>query len=117
MTLREFYESMGVDFDELLVLLRKEDRIKRYLALAAEDPAFEGLDAAMSQGDYEAAFRAAHSIKGVSTNLVLDPLTPLVSELVECLRSGSPDEAQVHQLYTDVKTCSDDLLARIARIA
>lgn len=99
MDVRGLYESLGVNFDDVLALLRKEERIKLYLVQTMDDPSFADLSAAMASGDYEVAFRAAHTIKGMAANLMLKPLLDNAVPLVECLRGGQPDPAEALRLY------------------
>lgn len=47
----------------------------------------------MNEGDYESAFRAAHTLKGVALNLGLGRLAKSSSELTEALRAGRENEA------------------------
>ena len=52
------------------------------------DPDFEKLDSAISAKNYEAAFEAAHGLKGSSGTLGLTPLYDAVCTVVEDLRHG-----------------------------
>ena len=54
-----------------------------------DDPSFAGLDKAMAEDDIVAAFEAAHTLKGVLSNLGITPLSELVVKLVEPLRKGT----------------------------
>lgn len=107
MALRDFYALLDVNFDEVIARLRREDRIVLYLEQTLSDPSFGILDDAMKRRDYETAFRAAHTIKGMSLNLVLSPLAQTASDLVECLRGGVSDEAEAVALYHQFKTRVD----------
>ena len=49
--------------------------------------------AAFDSGDYDAAEKGAHSLKGVAGNLSLDALYEGYSSIVELLREGKPSEA------------------------
>lgn len=111
MDVRALYEAFGVHFDGVLALLRKEERIKLYLVQTVEDPAFDELADAVERGDWEAAFRAAHTVKGMSMNLMLDPLTDPAVDLVECLRDGlAPGrEGEAMRLYEALKVQYDRL--------
>ena len=56
------------------------------LGMLAEDENLALLQTALASGDLTAAFEAAHTLKGVSANMGLTPLTEAVSRLVEPLR-------------------------------
>lgn len=118
MDVRALYENIGVDFDDVLALLRKEERIKAYLVQTMDDPAFAALDSAMAQADYEAAFRAAHTIKGMSMNLMLKPMTKDAVELVECLRDGlTPgEEEHAQSLYRQLKASCERITALVGEL-
>ena len=119
MEVRALYEEIGVDFNDVLTLLRKEDRIKLYLVQTMGDPAFTALDDAMAHADYEAAFRAAHTIKGMGMNLMLKPMTEAAIELVECLRGGlNPgDEERAESLYRELKVACSRIAALVGKLA
>ncbi len=116
MDVRDLYTTIGVDFDDVLALLRKEDRVKTYLVQTMEEPAFAELDRAMASREYDSAFRAAHTIKGMGMNLMLEPMTAAAVDLVECLRNGvaPEDEDTAAMLYTRLKE-QCDLLASLVR--
>ncbi|MEQ3363514.1 Hpt domain-containing protein [Raoultibacter massiliensis] len=109
MDVQSVYEALGIDFSDVLALLRKEDRIALYLEQTMCDPAFQTLDEAMSRQDWEAAFRAAHTIKGMALNLMLEPLAHAAIDLVECLRGGAPDEREARELYDSLRTRIADI--------
>ena len=52
-----------------------------------QDEAFEQLRSAVAENDLDAAFEAAHRLKGALANLALTPILVPVSEMVELLRS------------------------------
>lgn len=63
-----------------------------YLRLVSTVPGNKGFQAlydALEQKDLEAAFQAAHGLKGVAANLALTPLLKPVSEITELLRNKS----------------------------
>ncbi len=92
MTLQECYEKMGANYDEVKRHLRKDELIQKILLLFLKDPSFDSLKSAMESGDRETAFRAAHTLKGVSLNLGLSSLQESSSALSEALRNDPPAE-------------------------
>lgn len=109
----EFYQAIGVDFDEVRAFFRKEDRLKRYLVQTMDDPAFPSLDEAMKNAAYDEAFRAAHTIKGMSLNLMIKPMTDVTVDLVETLRGGEPDPAEATERYRAFKSVSDEVASYV----
>ncbi len=88
MTLSECYDAMGGNYDEVMSRLRKEERVEKFMLKFPGDKSYENLMNAMEAGDQEEAFRAAHSIKGVSQNLGLLKLYESSQELTEAIRPG-----------------------------
>ena len=56
--------------------------------MTLEDESFEKLSKAVEAGDREAAFDAAHALKGIIANVSLTPLYEQASEMTELLRAG-----------------------------
>lgn len=59
--------------------------VKFFLKLK-DDPSYGDLNRNLEQGNYEEAFKAAHTLKGVSANLGLTPLYQNASAMTELLR-------------------------------
>lgn len=89
MTLKEFYTVTGGDYEGTLARLITEARIKKFVLRFKEDPGFAELCLALERGDVQAAFIAAHTLKGVSQNLGFDLLYKSSHEVTEILRAGS----------------------------
>lgn len=73
-----------------------EDCFAKFLA----DRQIALLSDSIAAGDYQAAFQAAHALKGLSGNLGLTPLFTVVCQLVESLRAQ--DYSQVQTQYEEV---------------
>ena len=91
MTVREFYDSIGGNYDEVMSRLMKETRILTYLKLSLSNSDCSAIVAALDAEDYDAAFRSAHNLKGVCLNLGLGDYTKAVTEVCESVRHGKPD--------------------------
>ncbi len=89
MTIQECYQKLDGDFDQAEKRLSSEALIMRFLTKFLDDGSFSQLCIAMEEGDRDKAFRAAHTLKGVSGNLSLSRLYLSVSQLTEVLRYGS----------------------------
>ena len=92
MTLEEFFRLTGGDAAG--TVSRLGGAATRFLRLFPVDGSFSALTAALAWGDAEAAFRAAHTLKGVAANLGLERLRALASDMTECLRAGDSAGAQ-----------------------
>ena len=89
MTLEQCYAQMGADYAAVLKRFYNPDMICRFVKRFPSDPSFGQLKAAMAAGDVKEAFRAAHTLKGVSLNLGFDNLSPSAVALTEILRAGT----------------------------
>lgn len=88
-------EAAGVRVEEALErFLDNEELMLRFMLRLPGDPNFPALCQAMAAGDREAAFQAAHALKGVAGNLAMGELYRLTSQVVEALRGGDLAAAQ-----------------------
>lgn len=102
MTLKECYNAMEADYDGVMCRLLTEDRVKKYLLKAMDNQLLKELCSSLEEKNYEEAFRAAHSMKGVCQNLGLTGLEVSSSEMTELLRGGEPNQ-DVAPLLEQVK--------------
>ena len=93
MTLQECYSAMGGDYDEVMGRLRSEKLVQKFVLKFLNDKSYELLCTSMESKNYEEAFRAAHTIKGVCQNLSFTTLGQSSSALSEALRHGYTPEA------------------------
>ncbi len=114
MTLREFYEEIDSDFDEVLKRLLNERLMNRFVHKFLEDDSYLQLCEAVEENDYEQAFEKAHTLKGVCQNLGFCNLSTPVSELTDSLRNGK--RPQNWDLMTDIKREYERTVAAIQSI-
>lgn len=112
MTVKECYEAIGADYAGVLRRLANEDRVERFLLKFPKDGSYEELVRAMDSKDYQAAFRAVHTLKGICLNLSLTTLAESSSNLTEALRDGVWSE-EAMPLYEKVKADYDDTIRTI----
>lgn len=96
MTIQECYQKLGGDYAQVEKRLPGIHLIRKFIAKFLDDGSYPELCRAMEQGQTEEAFRAAHTLKGVSANLGFDRLTASSGVLTELLRGrtdGIPTEA------------------------
>ena len=102
MTVRESYEKIGSNFDEVLRRLGSEALVKRFALKFLNDTSFQDLKDALVKKDGETAFRAAHTLKGVCLNLGFDRLYEVSAELTEKLRGR--DTSGTEAMFKKVET-------------
>lgn len=90
MTLQECYVALGGEYDAVLGRLRSAKMVQKFVLKFLNDPSYEALCRSLEQGDYEEAFRAAHTIKGVCQNLEFTTLYQSSDRLCESMRGGRP---------------------------
>lgn len=93
MTLRECYAALEGDYEGVLGRLPSEKFVQKFVLKFVNDGSYDLLLRSMEEGNYEEAFRAAHTIKGVCQNLDFTKLYHSSSELSEALRHGITPEA------------------------
>lgn len=92
MTIKEFYNTINGSFDEFLGRVGTEERVKKYVKMFTFDPSFDELNNAISANDIPTAFRAVHTLKGLSANLALGDLYKSSCVLTEILRNYNGEE-------------------------
>lgn len=79
--------AFGANVDEGLGrCMNNEGFYLRLVESLKGEKGFESLKAAIDAGDLDAAFEAAHALKGVLGNLAITPLFEPMSEITELLR-------------------------------
>lgn len=101
MTLQECYAAFGGDYADVSARLHSDRLVQKFVLKYLDDKSFDLLCSAMAEKNYEEAFRAAHTIKGICQNLSFTKLFHSSSLLSEALRHGWTPEAD--QLVEQVK--------------
>ena len=105
MTLQEFYAKIGGNSADVLRRLPSEAMVRKFIGKYPADTSWGSLESAINSQDWEGAFRAAHTLKGVAQNLGFDKLQRSASELTEALRGDKPltDMALLKKVQEDQK--------------
>lgn len=88
MGLKECYQRIGGNYEDAVGRLYSEKLVRKFVLKFLNDPSFGLLEKSLDEKNYEEAFRAAHTIKGVCQNLSFTRLQDSSSALTEALRSG-----------------------------
>ena len=102
MNVRECYDAIKGDYDDVKTRLLSDARIRRFALMFLRDSSMDELRAALSKTDYEKAFQAAHTLKGVCLNLGLKGLYEPTAKITELLRNSRYEEAE--QMMEDLET-------------
>ena len=104
MTIQECYRQLDGDFTQVEKELESADLVKRFIRKFLDDGSFSELRIAMAGDNRGKAFRAAHTLKGVSGSLSLTRLHSSASQLAELLRAESETiPAGAELLFEEVK--------------
>lgn len=87
MTLKECYEILGGGYEDVLSRFMSERLVQKFVIKFLDDKSFDTLKSSLEIGNYEEAFRAAHTIKGICQNLGFEKLLHSSSSLTEALRN------------------------------
>lgn len=101
MTIQECYAALGGDYQEVLGRLYSDALVKKFVGKFLSDQSFRLLEDSLESGAYEDAFRAAHTLKGVSQNLSFTRLYQSSHEITEALRTKNYELAK--QLFPKIK--------------
>lgn len=89
MSIKECYEALEGDYEGTLGRLGSEKLVERFALKFLADVSYPALIKAMEEENYEDAFRAAHTLKGVGLNLGFTKLHEVSDLLTEALRGGN----------------------------
>ena len=93
MSLKSCYDALGGNYDEARARLMSERIMQKFVLKFLNEGSYDLLMGALEAKDGDAAFRAAHTQKGVCLNLSFDRLLHSVEPLCEAVRHGWSDEA------------------------
>ena len=99
MTVKQCYEAIGANYEEVESRLRTEERIKKFLLKVLNDKSYDLLCTSIEQNNMEEAFRAAHTLKGISQNLSLTILYNSSSVLSDVLRDNQKYDEKAAELF------------------
>lgn len=85
MTLEAFYAKIGGNSADVLRRLPSEAMVRKFIGKYPADTSWGSLESAINSQDWEAAFRAAHTLKGVAQNLGFQKLYLSSTALTEAV--------------------------------
>ena len=101
MDIKQCYQEMGGDYDDILNRLRNLTLIEKLVKKFETDTSFKELEEGLKEKDIEKAFRAAHTLKGVCLNLGFKQLSTDSINITEILRAGSFENTE--ELFEKLK--------------
>lgn len=96
---RKQLEENGADVEATLKrFMGNEALYMKFIMKFLDDKNFAGIKENLEKKDYEAAYVSAHTLKGVTANLGLDPVYKVVSQVSDMLKGKSPEEIDLEKL-------------------
>ena len=92
MLLKECYDAFGGSYESVRQRIPRDETIEKFVMKFLSEPSFNNLCKSFENEQYDEAFRAAHSLKGVSINLSFDRLFESASNMTEFLRDSESRE-------------------------
>lgn len=111
MNLEKLYQEMGGDMADAVRRWAARPRWSPFPADVRRRRHLRHAQAAMSAGDVQRAFRAAHTLKGLAANLGLVQLGQAASALTEALRGSDMQRASA--LYPETAAAYREACAAI----
>lgn len=112
----QILEEAGIHTEEAIRRFSGNETLYlKFLVKFLQDPSFPQIKASLEKNDLEAAFVAAHTLKGVAGNLGLQELFHTDSVLVEDLRLKRLD--RLPELFQDVECQYQRVCAAISSIS
>ncbi len=113
MTVKECYEAIGADYEDVMGRLRKDERVQKFVLKLLDDKSYELLENSVASKDMS----EAHTLKGVCQNLSLTPLFQSASELAERLRNAQDYSEDMEPLLEQVKKDYTHMIDCIRQLA
>jgi chemotaxis protein histidine kinase CheA len=113
----EFYLASGGNYEDVYSRLPNDQLILKFVKKFKEDNTYKELLSALEDKNYKDAFRASHTMKGLSMTLGFETLCEHVSNMTELLREykeENKDEVEkqltyIKEEYTNLIKNIDDL--------
>ena len=116
MTIEECYREIGGNYAEVSGRLPSKRLIEKFAIKFLDDQSYAQLSQAMAAGSCADAFRAAHTLKGVSANLSFAQLRASSSSLTELLRGADTIPAKASPLMDAVTRDYEMTVAAIRKL-
>ena len=98
-TFRKQMEENGADVETTLKrFMGNEKMYMKYIMKFLDDKNFDSIRENLESQNYEAVFNAAHTLKGVTANLGLNPVNAASAEISELLRGKAASEVDAEKV-------------------
>ncbi len=112
---REILYAHGIDVEKGVSRCMGDAAFyERLLNLFLQDASFRRGEAAYAAKDYKALFSCMHELKGVAGSAAMNDLYDAVCPLVETLRRGDAQDAQIDRLFPVVESAYERVCEGVA---
>ena len=109
---RKQLEENGADVDATLKrFMGNEALYMKFIMKFLDDKNFEGIKSNLEKNDFEGAYVSAHTLKGVTANLGLNPVYGVATQISDMLKGKAPGEIDREKL----EALKDQLAAEHSR--
>lgn len=115
MDIKEFYQTIGGNYDAAKSRMLSDARIEKYLTKFSSYVDMEKLKNAVETKNYSEVFEITHDMKGMCLNLELTPLARSVSELCEAVRHGEPN-VEIASLFDAISSDYEKTITLISEL-
>ena len=116
MSIEDFYEEVGGDYKDIFSrLMNNKELVREFVLMFLKDPSYDELVQQMERKNYEEAFRASHTLKGVCQNLAFTELFKASYDITETLREKNVEKAE--ELLEKVKVSYAKTIAGVQKLA
>lgn len=106
MDVKAFFNHIGGSYEDVYSRFGNDAMIAYLVTKYGKDKTFDALAAAVSAGDINASFEAAHSLKGVSGNMGFERLFTCSCALTEQLRTlESEADSALYREVCEAQKC------------
>lgn len=113
MTIKECYELMGEDYNDVLTRLQLEKLVIKYALKFLDDSNYDMLMTALKDKDYETAYRASHTLKGICANLGFSKLGKISTNLSDVLKENQIE--QVEEAFLPLKEAYEHTVSTLRK--
>lgn len=109
---RKQLEENGADVEGTLKrFMGNEALYMKFIMKFLDDKNFEGIKSNLEKNDFEGAYVSAHTLKGVTANLGLNPVYGVTTQISDMLKGKAPGEIDREKL----EALKDQLAAEHSR--
>ena len=111
--LKTIYNEIGASFSDALGYLGTEGLVQKIAGMFVTEPSYAALTEALKNGDFDAAFRAVHTMKSSTKALGLKALYDRVDHMTEMLRPGHEEQripADIEKVHQEIKAEYDKVI-------